>query len=155
MKSALVALAVILSGLASAQTTVHYPVPTSVVVNAPCANGGKGQTMTLTANWETMYSTKTVNGKQNGFFLYAGKTLAGKGTQNNHWYYADGSVNEEFTGFNPTTGDGTFVVTTSLQIVSTVGTQETERFLYHLKQQFTVSNNGNTLTTQPDELVCK
>lgn len=158
MKSAIAAIAILMSSLtASAQTatTVHYPTQVSVTLNVPCAYFGRGQMMTLSANWETMFHTVVVNGKENGFFLKAGKTLSGVGATNGRHYYADGTINQDFTGFVPATGDGVYVITTNLQIVSTVGTQETERFIYHLKQRFTVSNNGNTFTSQPDEVVCK
>lgn len=157
MKYAIATLAVLLSGLtASAQTTttVHYPVPVSVTINATCANFGKGLTLTLTGNWETMFWTSIVGGQESSFFLYAGKTLKGRAS-NGHWYYADGSFENSVTNFVPLTGDGVYVTTTNLQVVGSWDYQDKERFLFHLKQRFTVSNNGNNLTTQPDEVACK
>jgi hypothetical protein len=152
MKSAAVALAVILSSLvASAQTSMSIQ-QVSIVTSVPCANRGQGEIVTFTGTLKVLsYANSEASGIHNGVFLSVGD-LVGKGQTTGRKYLANGSNEESFKNFvfHPNGGDGDFLFTIDLHV-----TGKHENFLYHDAREFIVSNDGNNLEAIPEVTACK
>ena len=164
MKSAFLALAILLSSLvASAQTQDAIGNQTvSKVFFMPCVNGGKGETVTFTrVKVRTiLHSAFDANGhiEGDGFFMWA-DTLYGTGSISKRHYVATGSELDAWIGAtdpdgNPSDLDATFTFTSDFHIANRYS-PITNNVMFHQFQSFTVFNNGNNLTVEPTVMVCK
>lgn len=142
----------ILSGSSSAQTITFSNQQVSVTLNIPgiCLVGGKPETVTLSGLVRPILSMTPVNGKSNGFLVWAG-TLTGKGSLG-RIYTATGSHESVFTGEDPQ-GDGDYIFTDDFRLnYAAIGTAGVT---FHNRQEFIFTNGGNNLSVLPDQQVCR
>jgi hypothetical protein len=181
MKTPAVALAVILLSLVFSQTSSATANPPgcdsgrskaltclanfygSVYVNGfgsafiPCLNNGKGENVVFSDVEETTLFYTVTAGARNGWFMSVGGGMHGKGQTTGINYTARGSTQDSFANwvpYNPDgsmNGDGEFTYTDNYYINST---SPVTNHIWHRTTRFTISNNGNTLTLQPVEVVC-
>jgi hypothetical protein len=153
MKAALIFAAVLMSSLtASAQTITFSDQQVSLTIAIPgsCLVGGAPETVTLSGLVRVVLSKTLVNGKNNGFLVWAG-TLTGKGSLG-RFYTATGSHETQFTGQDVYT-DGDFVFTDNFRLnYAAIGTRGVT---FHDRQEFVITDNGNHLSILPEEKVCR
>lgn len=165
MKTSLLALAVLLSSLVSAQTSKPviqtFYQPTYVTAFIPCLNHGKGENVTFSDTLTTVFWYTVTAGKRNGFIMFASTGgMHGKGQTTGISYTAHGSTQNGFANWVPTNPDGTtdgegqFTYTDNYHISSS---SPPDNHVWHRTQRFSVTKTGNVYTSQdqPDEVMCQ
>lgn len=163
MKALAVGILVLSSLAASAQTvvTTTTSLPMTITLNMPCANHGKGLTLTFKGNVQQMFHEALVNGTgDGGQFFVANKTMTAT-APGGVIYYANGTHEGavlNFTPFNPDhtpNSDGDYTYVDDFFVYAWKGSVFVEQFLVRHTQAFSVTNNGNNLSLGLDETVCK
>jgi len=163
MKSAFVALVVLLSSFVSAQTVVNTTtnVPMTITLNMPCANRGKGLTLTFSGRVQQMFHEVLVNGTGHGGQFFAATRNMTASAPGGVIYYASGTHDGavlNFTPFSPDhtpNSDGDYTYVDDFFVFAWRGSVFVEQFLVRHTQAFSATNNGNNLSIGLDETVCK
>jgi hypothetical protein len=130
----------------------------SVAAFIPCINNGKGENVAFSNPQTTIFHYTVTNGARNGFLMFVGGGLTGKGQTTGIQYNARGSEQLDFADwvpFNPdgsANGDGEFTYNDNYYIYST---SPVVNVIWHRTQHFTLTNNSMNLSLQPDEVVCR
>jgi hypothetical protein len=163
MKALAVGILVLSSLAASAQTvvTTTTSVPMTITLNTPCANHGKGLTLTFSGKVQQMFHEVLVNGTGHGGQFYVANKNMTASAPGGVIYYATGTHDGavlNFTPFNPDhslNSDGDYTYVDDFFVYAWHGSVFIEQFLVRHTQAFSVTNNGNNLSLGLDETVCK
>jgi hypothetical protein len=154
--SCVLALLLLYSATAWAQTTTTIATNQAYgfTVNLPagCLTAAS-ETVSFSGNTRTLWTYKTnkTTGNRTGSFSYAIPSWQGVGATSGATYVATGADDQEFAN-QDSFGDGHFAIYINMRI-SRVGTAGNPSF--HYRQNFTITNQGNTLYLPPATIVCK
>jgi hypothetical protein len=147
-------LLLVASATAWAQTTTSTIQTISFQLKMPgCVNNGKGENVNFSStNTRVLYTYKlNADGTKTGTYMYVpGYSFTGRGATTGMSYTAYGSNDQEFAN-QDSFGDGQFSITQNYRVFPAGLTS----VAFHYQQNFTVTNQGNTLQLPPAVTVCK
>jgi len=141
----LVALAVVfsLSSTVSAGVTTNVSTPISLTVPIPCANGGLGETVTLTGNLHILV-TLTINANNvSGKLQGQPQGISGTGSVTGDKYQGTGVTDQSFKG---SLQNGQFE-TTFINNFRIIGQGPGNNFTVHETLHITINANGTATAT--------